>query len=195
MPCETLARIGDPSLSMVSPEEVAADIGALFKLSGKFKLKLKGKFLKKVGRTAKGIIKSPVIKATATGLAVAYPPVGVPASAALVAANAVVRHTESQDKKKRTLARGLVKSTAKAAKAGDQDAQRGLATLLVAKRLRKARLEAMRKRYAARKGKAAKRRARWRCRPPVLRGVLVIRRRRRLVGIRGHWCRARRVRP
>lgn len=213
MPCEAIAVSGPElydKLSEVSPAEVDADLGALFDAIGKWGFK--GKFLGKVKINAKAVIKSPVLKATVAGLAVAYPPVGVPASAALVAANAVIRNSESKEPAKRKLAVKLTVNTAKAAKRGDKDAKRGLKVLLIAKRMRKAQRAAFLKRLRASRARAdlRKRKARvkakrivrprpvrrWVClRRPLVRGMLLwCDRSGRLRCRMGVWCRARRRR-
>lgn len=213
MPCTDMTVVSGPepygNIGDVSPEEVHADMSALFDEVGKWGFK--GKFLSKVKFNAKAIIKSPVLKATVAGLAVAYPPVGVPAAAALVAANAVIKHTASKDKPKRKLALKLTVNTAKAAKKGDEDAKRGLQVLLVAKRMRKAQRAAFRKRIlqSRARGDARKRRRRrraaprrivvrprssWVCRPrPIRRGMLLWCDRSGRIRCRmGAWCPARR---
>lgn len=134
-----------------------------------------GGFLEDVGDVAKDIVTSDVTKVVAGGLAVVFPPVGVPAAAALVAANGVVEAVDAaQDARRKVsragrrirgkgkargrgrgrgkvspagsravlkskVAKAIVKTTAKAAKAGDKDAQRGLFILRVARRMKEAR--------------------------------------------------------
>jgi hypothetical protein len=143
----------------VTPEQALAEVSGLF---GSFK-KMKRKFrkgLKSVGRIAKKTVKSPLLKVGVAGLAVAFPPVGVPAASALVTANAVMSNLESADKTRRELAQHLARNTAKAAKAGDTDAKRGLALLLVAKRMRVA------QRAATKKWLAQQRKAKHATAPP-----------------------------
>jgi hypothetical protein len=151
--------------AQTSPEETLAELDGLFAEVGKFKFKFKGKaLLRGVAKVAKKTVKSPALKLTVKGLAVAYPPVGVPAAAALATANSVVAHAESADRAKRALAQKLCKQTAAAARKGDPDAARGLAVLLVAKRMRAAQRSAYRVRIRTMKAAQVKKRARMKVR-------------------------------
>jgi hypothetical protein len=140
---------------MVTPEQALAEISGLF---GSIKRmgRSVSRGVKKAGRIAKKTVKSPILKAGVAGLAVAFPPVGVPAASALVTANAVVSNLESADRKRRELAKRLAANTAKAAKAGDVDSKRGLALLLVAKRMRIAQRDATKKWLAIQRAKSPK---------------------------------------
>jgi hypothetical protein len=100
-----------------------------------------GDFLKSVGNVAKDVIKSPVTKAVAGGVALAFPPVGVPATAALVAADRVVRSTESATESIREAGKQVVKNTIDEAKKGDEDAKRALEVVKVAKKTRDERVK------------------------------------------------------
>lgn len=58
----------------------------------------KDKVVKKLGGAVKAVIKSNITKAAVAGLAVAFPPVGVPAAAAYATAAAVVAYADMADK-------------------------------------------------------------------------------------------------
>ncbi len=149
--------------ALITPEVAACQIGELFGCVGKwsFKASFKGaaKFGRKVKRSAKAVIKSPVVKVGVAGLAIAFPPAGVPAAAALATANAVVTHLESADKAKRKLAQKLCTQTAAAAKAGDSDARRAIGVLVIAKRMRRAQRVARRDQIRALRAKEDAKRA------------------------------------
>lgn len=87
-------------------------------------------------KATKSVIKSPITKAIVGGVAVVFPPVGLPAAAALVTADQVVRASESKDPKVRAKAKAMIAATGKLAKAGNTHAQAALKTMVVAKAAR-----------------------------------------------------------
>lgn len=86
-------------------------------------------------RATKKIIKSPVTKVIVGATAVVFPPVGVPATAALIVADRVVRATDSKDPKKAAAAKATIKATATLAAKGDTHAQAAMKSFDVAKSL------------------------------------------------------------
>ncbi len=81
-------------------------------------------------KATKTVVRSPVTKAAAGGLAIAFPAVGVPLATGLVAADRVIAATEGKKgAKAKAVATRAVIRTAAASKAGDQDARRGLELL------------------------------------------------------------------
>lgn len=150
---ELLALVGDEFV-----DGIFGDIAKGFKKVGK----AIGGAAKAVGKTAgkvgKAIVKSPISKVVAGGLTFIVPPAGLAASAALVAGGKVVdaidgaktvaaaaKQAAKLGKKvnpaaakkllaQATFAKKLVAHTAKAAKMGDKDAQRGLAVLAAARK-------------------------------------------------------------
>jgi hypothetical protein len=111
-------------------------------------------------KVTKSVVRSPVVKVVVGGLAIAYPPVGVPASVALAAADTTVRASEAPNAKvalqiaaakgvdyaltqtndpkvrKALEATRVLTNTKRAAEAGDPDAVRGLKTIEIAQRAR-----------------------------------------------------------
>jgi len=132
---------------------------------------------KAVGKIAKKVIRSPVLKATAMGAAFVFPPIGVPAAAAVVAADKVVGALDKGGRKA-AAARKLLKPTLSAAKSGDKDAARGARALTLAARLRKQGIPVRTAVARARVKQAVARRpvARSAARPAAgaMRGVLVL---------------------
>ncbi len=120
-----------------------------------------GGFFDDVWKVTKKVIKSPITKAVVGGVAVVFPPVGVPATAALLAADITVRATEKPNVKaalKMAAEKGadyaltqtkdpearkaiqtakMVSNTALAAKKGDKHAQATMKILAVAEKARK----------------------------------------------------------
>lgn len=94
------------------------------------------KGVKKIGKTAgkvgKFVAKSPLVKIVATGAAFVFPPIGVPALAAVAAANALVGATKDAGKAAKAL--GVIKTTRALAAQGDVSAQRAVALLANAAR-------------------------------------------------------------
>lgn len=86
----------------------------------------------------KKIVKSPVTKAAAGGLAVVFPPVGLPAAAAVATADTVIRVAEKGTPKQKKAARKLIAGTKRAAARGDDGASRALGTMRQLYRARKA---------------------------------------------------------
>lgn len=84
---------------------------------------------KPVSKLATTIAKSPIVKATVAGAAIVFPPVGVPAAAALAVATGVIAATKSKNPAQKAAATQVVKNTAVQAKAGDKGAQVALATM------------------------------------------------------------------
>lgn len=92
---------------------------------------------KAIGKIGKAIIKSPITKVIGVGLSFIVPPAGAAMTAAVIAADKVIRALESKDPKKRAKAEQLIKNTNKAAKRGSPGADAGLRALTIAKRRRK----------------------------------------------------------
>jgi|GEM_PF-2958510 len=90
-------------------------------------------FFDDVWKGTKAVIKSKVTKVAVGGLAIAFPAVGVPAAAALVAADRVVRESEKGNPK----AKKLIVNTANLANKGDRHAQAAMKILTIAKESRK----------------------------------------------------------
>lgn len=83
---------------------------------------------KSIGKIAKSVIKSPILKVGTAGLAVAFPVVGIPAAAGVAAAGKIV--DAAQGKKgtpaQQASAKRVVANTIVAAREGDAGAQRAL---------------------------------------------------------------------
>lgn len=103
--------------------------------------------VKSIGRVAKKVIKSKLTKAVVGGVAIVFPPVGVPAAAALVAADRIVRTAEGSKgtPKQRAAVHRAIKRTVIEAKAGDPDAERAIEFMALAKRLRAAQAAAQKR--------------------------------------------------
>ncbi|GEM_PF-4599006 len=90
---------------------------------------------------AKMLAKSPVVKAVVGGAAIVFPPIGVPAAAALAAAAAVANAVDSPKAGVKQAALRIVQNTTKLARQGDKGAQIALSQIatqkqaLTAKRL------------------------------------------------------------
>lgn len=85
---------------------------------------------------AQTIAKNPLVRVGAAGAAFVFPPVGVPLTAAVEAANLIARNAGSVNPVVRRAAAKTVIRTAAAARAGDTDAARGLKLLASASRTR-----------------------------------------------------------
>lgn len=81
-----------------------------------------GNFLDDAWHATKSVIKSPITKAVAGGVAIVFPPVGVPAAAALVVADRVVRASDSKDPKIAAKAKATIKNTLTLAEQGNTHA-------------------------------------------------------------------------
>ncbi len=92
-----------------------------------------GGWLGDAWKGVKKVVKSPITKVIVGGVAIVFPPVGVPAAAALVAADQVVRASESSDPKVAAKAKATIAATTKLANAGDAHAQAALKIMVVAK--------------------------------------------------------------
>lgn len=102
-----------------------------------------GNFFSDAWKATKSVIKSNITKAVVGGVAIVFPPVGVPAAAALVAADQVVRASESKDPKVRAKAKAAIAATGKLAKQGNTHAQAALKAMIVARAARhRAKVEA-----------------------------------------------------
>lgn len=86
------------------------------------------KAIKSVGKVATGIVKNPLVKTIAGGVAVVFPPVGVPLAAGIAVANTVVKGVNSAIPEERQQAKQVVKQTLALAAKGDVGA-RNAATL------------------------------------------------------------------
>ena len=92
---------------------------------------------------AKDLVKSPIVKTVVGGAAIVFPPIGVPAAAALATAAAVAKGVDSPIFKVADAARKVVQNTARLAQGGDSGAQKALSLIatnkkaLVADRLTK----------------------------------------------------------
>lgn len=82
-----------------------------------------------VGKAAKAVVRSPLVKAGAAGLAMVVPAVGVPLTGALVAADKLISMAESADKARANIAKAFIKNTKATAMAGDKGAQRAFLLL------------------------------------------------------------------
>jgi hypothetical protein len=78
------------------------------------------------------VVRSPLIKKVATGIAFVFPPVAAVVPA-MTAADKLLTKVEGNDLVQKALAMKSVNATATAARAGDVEAKRGLALLAVAK--------------------------------------------------------------
>jgi hypothetical protein len=90
------------------------------------------KLWKGVRKATRSILKSKITKGVVGGLAIVYPPVGVPAAAALATANVAIKATESSNPKVRKEAKQTLINTAVAAKRGDPGAIRAHKVLEIA---------------------------------------------------------------
>ncbi len=99
--------------------------------------------VKQTTNLAKDLVKSPIVKTVVGGAAIVFPPVGVPAAAALATAAAVAKGVDSPILKVADAARRVVQNTAQLAQRGDSGAQKALSLIatnkkaLVADRLTK----------------------------------------------------------
>lgn len=84
---------------------------------------------KPVGRIAKSVVRSPLVKAGAAGLAMVCPAVGVPLTGALVAADKLISMAESADKARAAVAKTFIANTKANAMTGDKDSQRAFLLL------------------------------------------------------------------
>lgn len=82
---------------------------------------------------AKELVKSPVVKAVVGGAAIVFPPVGVPAAAALAAAAAVAKAVDSPAPGVRQAALKIVQNTTQLARQGDKGAEIALAQITTQK--------------------------------------------------------------
>ena len=82
---------------------------------------------------AKQLAKSPVVKAVVGGAAIVFPPVGVPAAAALAAVSAVANAVDSKAPGVREAALKVVQNTTKLARQGDKGAQIALSAIATQK--------------------------------------------------------------
>lgn len=114
--------------------QIDLDEYVLFAIEGDYAV---GSWLDDAWKSVKKVVKSPITKAIVGGVAIVFPPVGVPAAAALVAADITVRATESKDPKVRAEAKKLIDNTAKLAKEGDPGAQAAIKILTVVADMRK----------------------------------------------------------
>lgn len=87
---------------------------------------------------AQELAKSPVVRMTALGLAVVFPPVGVPATTALATIAAVTKGLESSVPGVKEFATKVVKATAALAQSGDKDARTAMTQMVAQKGAQKA---------------------------------------------------------
>jgi hypothetical protein len=87
-----------------------------------------GKVASAVGNAAGSVTKNPLFKTVVGGIAVVFPPVGVPLAAGVAVANTVVKAVNSANPAVRTEAKAAVQQTLKLAAKGDVGA-RNAATL------------------------------------------------------------------
>lgn len=90
-------------------------------------------WFKKAFKSIKSATKSPIFKMGLTGLAIAFPAVGVPAAAALAIGNKALTLANSADPAKRAKYRALVSNTEALAKKGDPQAKRAFMAMKLAK--------------------------------------------------------------
>lgn len=83
---------------------------------------------------AKQLVKSPVVRTVAAGAAIVFPPVGVPAAAALATVAAVAGAIDSKVPAARAAALKVVENTTKLARAGDKGAQIALSEIATQKK-------------------------------------------------------------
>lgn len=85
--------------------------------------------VKQTTNLAKDLVKSPIIKSVVGGAAIVFPPLGVPAAAALATAAAVAKGVDSPIFKVAESARKIVANTAALAQGGDAGAQKALSLI------------------------------------------------------------------
>jgi hypothetical protein len=117
-------------------------------------------WFKKAFKSIKSATKSPIFKMGLTGLAIAFPAVGIPAAAALAMGNKALTLANSADAATRTKYRALVNNTEALAKKGDPDAKRAFMAMKLAKDAKAGHPAALRevnkiKHHATRKRQAA----------------------------------------
>jgi hypothetical protein len=93
---------------------------------------------KRVQGIAKAAVKSKLVMAAASGVAILCPAIGVPAVAALAIAAKVATAIDSVKPEIKAAATAMVKATAAAAKSGNKDAERGIAMIALASNAKKA---------------------------------------------------------
>lgn len=105
-------------------------IGSLW---GSFK-----KLGKSIGSAAKSIARSPIVKTVAGGAAIVFPPVGIPATAALVAADRAIAIAEGKKgtPKQQAAMKQAIGNTVKLAQKGDPDAKRAVEFMTLAGQIR-----------------------------------------------------------
>lgn len=86
-------------------------------------------FFSKAFKAVKSVAKSKVFQAAAGGLAVVFPPAGVPLAAGVAIANKVVDGVNSADAKIRAQAKAVIDSTKSLAAQGDVGAKRAIALM------------------------------------------------------------------
>lgn len=86
---------------------------------------------KSIGKIAKSVIKSPILKVGVSGLAVAFPVVGIPAAAGVAAAGKIVDAAQGKagTPAQQASAKRAVANTIVQAKQGDASAQRALTAM------------------------------------------------------------------
>jgi hypothetical protein len=82
---------------------------------------------------AKTLAKSPVVKAVVGGAAIVFPPIGVPAAAALATAAAVANAIDSKVPAARAAAQKVIENTARLAQSGDKGAEIALSQIATQK--------------------------------------------------------------
>lgn len=118
-------------------------------------------WFKKAFKSIKAATKSPIFKMGVTGLAIAFPAVGVPAAAALAMGNKALTLANSADAATRAKYRQLVNNTEALAKKGDPDAKRAFMAMALAKDAKAGKPAALQevnriKHHATRKRQAAR---------------------------------------
>lgn len=131
----------DDETQMNGDEELQIDPQAILDLMDWSDNPEMGNLLGDIGKGLKSVVKHPLTKMVAGGVAVAFPAVGVPLVAGIAVADQLVTAAEQTKLPKRqAAAKKIVKRTVAAAKAGDKDAGRAVKIITaVAKKKRASR--------------------------------------------------------
>jgi hypothetical protein len=125
MPVEFGDELGGFSLRKVTRSVKSKALKPVARGAKKLASSNAAQVVQKVAKTGKTVVRSPYVRVGAAGLAVVFPPAGVPAMAAVETANLVLNAAEKGQKQ----AKDIVEATRKLAAAGNADAKRGLVVL------------------------------------------------------------------
>jgi hypothetical protein len=89
------------------------------------------RIFRRVSRSLKSVVRSPVLKTVAGGVAISFPVVGVPAVAGVALANRALAVADQSPAKAKALKRTIAR-TQVLARAGDEPARRALSALSLA---------------------------------------------------------------